>query len=79
MRGKLLQPALKIMVEAGFVVVYKDAGCDVHGIYQAEPFTYAAIFKGLRNLRCDIHKPDTLRNIEEELFAERFHSESIEP
>ena len=32
--GKFFKPDVKVMVKAGFVVVDKNAGCDVHGIYQ---------------------------------------------
>ena len=50
MRCKLLKPPAKVLMKAGFIVVYEDTGSYVHGIYQAESFSYPAFFKGL----CDL-------------------------
>ena len=35
--GEFFKPHIEVMVQAGFVVIDKDAGGDVHGIDEAQP------------------------------------------
>lgn len=51
-----LQPLFKISMQAGFVVVDKNARCDVHGIHKAEPLMDAALPKTPIDLGSDIQK-----------------------
>jgi hypothetical protein len=38
MGREFLKPDVKIVVKAGLIVIYKDTGCDVHCVCQAQSF-----------------------------------------
>jgi hypothetical protein len=53
--GELLQPALVVLVQAGFVVVDKDGGGNVHGVNQR--FTIPTSYRQISQFCCEIIPP----------------------
>ena len=72
-RGEFFQPFFKILVQAGFVIVDKDGGGDVHGVDEAESFPDAGFHQGGLDLGCDVEKSPAGGGAESEFLAERLH------
>jgi hypothetical protein len=70
---KPFEPDLKVMMQAGFVVVDKNAGGNMHGIAQQKPLRNAAFRKTLLDLRSNIDKLTPLRSLKPEFFSIAFH------
>jgi hypothetical protein len=54
MGGEFLKPYVKIMVQAGLIIIDKNAGGNVHCVYQAQPFLYAGFGKQGFRFICDV-------------------------
>jgi hypothetical protein len=54
MGREFLQPHVKIMMQAGLVIIDKNACGNVHGVYQAQPLLYARLREQGFYLICDI-------------------------
>ena len=53
-RGYLLHPTRKILMQTIFIIVDKDAGGNMHGIYQTQSFFYRTFLDCLLYLRGNI-------------------------
>src|SRR5208283_142203 len=73
MGGEFLKPDLQVEVQAALVVVDKDRGSNVHGVYQDHAFLDATLSKAVLNLPRDIHEPSARRDVEPEVFTIAFH------
>ena len=60
-------------MQAGLVVVDKDAGGDVHRVAEDEAFFDAAFFYGLGDLAGDVDKLPSGFRVEHKLFSVTFH------
>jgi hypothetical protein len=57
------------MLQAGFIVIDKDRGSYVHGVYQAQSFLYATLDQGFLHFGGNIDKPTPVGYIEPEFFT----------
>jgi len=53
---QFFEPFHVIFVQAGFVIVDEYTRSDMHGIYQAQAFLYAAFVNGLLNIMRDVNE-----------------------
>jgi hypothetical protein len=60
-------------MQAGFIVVDKDAGGDVHGVAEDEALGDATFLEAMLNLRRDIDKFSPGFSAEPEFFSITFH------
>jgi hypothetical protein len=74
-RGQFFQPNFKVVVQAGFVIVDKDAGGDVHSIAEEETIFDAAFSQALFNLWCNVNKFPPCFCIKPEFFSIIFHND----
>ena len=54
MRCELFEPDIVIVMQPGLVIIYEDAGCDVHGVDQNEPFADSALLQRFLHLGGDV-------------------------
>jgi len=59
MRCELFEPDVKVMVEAGFVVVDEHGGRYVHGVAEQQPIFYPALLEAFFHLRRDVDEGPT--------------------
>jgi hypothetical protein len=70
---QFLQPNFQIMMQPRFIIVYEDAGRNMHGIAQQQPFLYTALSKGLLNLGSDVDKLSSSSGLKPQFFPKGFH------
>lgn len=70
MRREHFQPVVVVMQQAVFSIVDLDAGCDVHGINQAEAFLHAAFVDQSLNLVCDMEIIPPVRRLKPKMFGQ---------
>ena len=56
------------------VVIDKDGGGNVHGVYENKAFLHATFTKGFVDLRSDIDEGASSGSLEPEFFAIGFHN-----
>ncbi len=78
-RSKPFQPVGKVLVKAGFVIVDKYAGGDVHGIYEAQTFPDAALCHNFGDIRSYVDECQPVRSIESQVLGPRFHAGGCGP
>ena len=66
--GEFFEPGVKIVVQAGFIVVDENAGGDVHGVGQAQAFLYSRLPQQGIYFTGDIDKLPGFFGIEPEFF-----------
>ncbi len=70
--SQLLKPDLHVVMQAAFVVVDENAGCNVHRIDQYQSLPDAAFAQAKLYLRSDVDKLPTLRRLKPKLFPYDF-------
>ena len=63
-RGQPFEPYLEVVMEPRLVVVDEDAGSDVHGVAEKEPFTDAAFPEALGDGGGDVDQLAALLDVE---------------
>lgn len=71
--GKNLQPALIVLMQAGFVVVYEYGGCYVHCIHKAQALLDLAFCYGLSDLVGYIFEAEAGRNVHSQILGMALH------
>jgi len=61
------------MVQAGFIVVNKYGGRNMHGVDQDQAFHNPALSQAFHHLRRDIDKSPPGRDLKPQLFSIAFH------
>jgi hypothetical protein len=74
MRGQFFQPHVKVVVQAGFIIVDKNAGGNMHSVYQTQTLLYARLAQEGFNFAGNIDKFTGFWRIEPQFLAERFHA-----
>jgi len=75
--SEFFKPDVEVVVKAGFIVVDKNTGGDVHGVDEAEAFLYARFTKQGFYFPCDVDKLTGLFGVEPQFFCKRFHLNSL--
>jgi len=71
--SEFFEPNFKVVMQARFVVIDKDAGGYVHGITEDKAFFYAALGETCLDLWGDVDEFSPASRIEPELFSVAFH------
>jgi len=72
-RSELFQPHLVVVVQARLVIVDEYRCCDVHGVYQAEPFPDAALSQAFLHLGRDVDERPPRGHLKPQFLAIGFH------
>ena len=70
---QFLQPTFLVCMQTGLIIINKHAGCNMHRVYEAQPFLDATLGDELLHLRRDIDKCPSGWDIKPQLFGEGFH------
>ena len=73
MWGKFFEPAFVVIVQSTLIVVYEDACCYVHGIYEAQSFADATLCNRFLHLRRYVNKVHSCRDIKGKIFRVTLH------
>ena len=78
MRGESLQPFLIVLVQAGFVVVNKDGGGDMHRIGQQQALLHPALAYRVLAIVGDVDEAHACRDVEGQIFGVGFHANRLQ-
>src|SRR5512139_1124619 len=73
MGSKLLEPDLKVVVKAGFIIVDENRSGNMHGIDQHQSLFDPALFETGFNFWGDIDKCSSSRHLKPQFFSVTLH------
>lgn len=73
LRSEFLQPAVKILMQAGLVIVDEDAGADMHRVAEDKTFANSAFQQTRLHFAGDVHKGTARREIVPQFLPVAFH------
>jgi hypothetical protein len=76
-RGQLLDPREKILVQSVLVIVDENARCDVHGVHEAQPLVHAAFPDRFFDPGREMHDLITLFRIYRKIFGMGLHGQTL--